>query len=84
MNIIRKELNPHTNWAQEFEVFAINRDSRMFEFISDTQFMTIELFEDADEDFVSDALASFLCDGGDYEFVLYNRNHELVGFVYYK
>ena len=76
------------DWEKELGVRAVNRDSRVFETISDARDLTIVLYDDKADDFdeweVSDALAENLRNGFDNEYTLYNSNLLLVGFAYYE
>ena len=76
------------DWEKELGVHAINRDSRVFETISDANGLTIVLYDDKADDFdeweVSDALAENLRNGFDNEYTLYDSNLSLVGFAYYE
>lgn len=83
LNMEKVRLLEETDWAFEYGVYAINRDSRIFENISCTEGMTMELYKGFDEGDVSRMLADRLMSGGDNEYTLYNDKHELVGFVYY-
>ena len=81
------KLKDETDWAFDFGVFAINRDTRMFENTSWTKGMEVEIYnpeeEDFDENLVADALAEVFDDErGDYEYTLYDGMHQLVGFAY--
>ena len=72
-----------TDWASEFGVYAINRDSRLVENTSAVQGITIEIYEDKDESEVSDLLAQRLREGLDYDYALYDGQLHLVGFAYF-
>lgn len=80
------KLGQETDWwfTNNMNFYAQNRDTRMFENTSYTQGMVMELYTNTDENEVADALGDRLRDGYDYEFVIYNSRHELVGFVYYR
>lgn len=82
LNMEKVRLSEETDWEFEYGVYAINRDTRIFENTSCTEGMTMELYKGFDESDVSRMLADRLRNGGDNEFTLYNYNHELVGFVY--
>lgn len=71
------------DWAQEFGVYALNRDTRLFENCSGVPGITVEIFKDMDESYVSDMLAARLRDGLDYDYALYDGLHFLVGFAYF-
>ena len=77
--VIEKE---ETDWGQDYDVYAVNRDTRIFENCSAVRGYTIELYWGMDENRVSDRLAEVINEYGDYDYCLYNDNHELVGFVY--
>ncbi len=82
-HIIR--LGQETDWwyTNNMNLYAQNRDTRMFENTSYTEGLVLELYTDTDENDVAEALAEVFNDErGDYEFVVYNSRHELVGFVY--
>ena len=81
------KLKDETDWAFDFGVYAVNRDSRMFENTSWTKGLEAEIYDSNEEDFdenrVADALAEVFDDErGDYEYALYDGMHRLVGFVY--
>lgn len=80
--IIVKE--SETDWWVEYEVLALNRDSRLFEPHSNVSGATIVLCRNMYENEVANILADHIRDVGDYEYTLYNEDLELVGFVYYK
>lgn len=71
-----------TDWLRDYGVFAINRDTRLFENTSGVKGSVIELYFGLDEGEVSNVLADFLRTGSDYDFALYTSKHELCGFVY--
>ena len=83
-NIIK--LGQETDWwfTNNMNLYAQNRDTRMFENTSYTEGMVMELYTDTDENDVANALGKHLWDGKEYEFALYNSKHELVGFAYYR
>ena len=72
-----------TDWAAEFGVYAINRDTRLFENTSGIPGITIEIFYGLDEGEVSDRLGQRLRDGLDYEYALYDGSHHLCGYAYF-
>lgn len=79
------KLGRETDWyfTNNYHLYAVNRDTRMFENTSYTEGLVMELYTDTDENDVANALAEVFNDWrGDYEFALYNEKHELVGFVY--
>jgi len=85
------KLGDETDWyyTEGRRLYAQNRDTRLFENTSWTKGMTMVLFDDKVKDFdptdVSNDLAkNILHEGYDYEFVLYNGQHDLVGYVYYE
>jgi hypothetical protein len=84
--IIMKETikSQETDWMKDYGVFACNRDSRQFEKTSNVEGQIIELFYRVDQNTVSNELAKHIdsYEDGDYNYTLYNFNHELVGFVY--
>lgn len=84
MKVKKINLKDRTDWMAKFGVYAQNRDSRMFENESDTTCMTALIFDTDDENEVADELGDFLRDGNDYEYVLYDGERRLCGFVYYK
>lgn len=71
-----------TDWLRDYGVFAVNRDTRLFENTSGVKGSVIELYFGLDEGEVSNVLADFLRTGSDYDFALYTSKHELCGFVY--
>lgn len=79
------KLGQETDWwfTNNRNLYAQNRDTRMFENTSYTEGMVMELYTNTDENDVANALGERLRDGYDYEFAIYNSRHELVGFVYY-
>lgn len=77
--IIEKE---ETDWMQDYGVYAVNRDTRIFENCSAVKGFTIELYWGVDENRVADRLAEVIDEYGDYDYCLYTPLHELVGFVY--
>lgn len=77
--IIEKE---ETDWMQDYGVYAVNRDTRIFENCSAVKGFTIELYWGVDENRVADRLAEVIDEYGDYDYCLYSQIHELVGFVY--
>lgn len=79
------KLGEETDWwfTNNRNLYAVNRDTRMFENTSYTQGMVMELYRDEDENDVANALGARLRDGKEYEFVIYDASHRLVGFVYY-
>ena len=72
------------DWAFDLNVHAINRDTRIFENCSYATGLIVELWENTDENDVSNALGERLRSGQDYDFALYNDSHELVGFAHYE
>jgi hypothetical protein len=79
------KLGEETDWwfTNNRNLYAVNRDTRMFENTSYTQGMVMELYRDEDENDVANALGARLRDCREYEFVIYDASHRLVGFVYY-
>lgn len=79
------KLGTETDWyyTENRNLYAQNRDTRMFEKTSYTENMVMELYSDTDENDVANALGKRLWDGKEYEFAVYNVYHKLVGFVYY-
>jgi hypothetical protein len=71
-----------TDWMQDYGVYAVNRDSRLFENSSEVSGYTIELYWGCDENEVANRLAEVIDEFGDYDYCLYSQMHELVGFVY--
>lgn len=73
-----------TNWMNDYGVFALNRDSRIFEKVSNVKGQIIELYYGVDQNEVSNELVKHIdsFEEGDYNYTLYNFKHELVGFVY--
>lgn len=82
MKMQKIHLGEYTDWANKYGVYAQNRDSRMFENESYTAGMAMAIY-DEDENDVANELGKFLADGRDYEYVLYDGQHRLCGFVYY-
>ena len=80
------KLGQETDWwfTNNMNLYAQNRDTRMFENTSYTEGMVMELYTDTDESDVSNELGRRLREGNDYEFAIYNSKHELVGFAYYR
>ena len=80
------KLGQETDWwfTNNMNLYAQNRDTRMFENTSYTEGMVLELYTDTDEGDVSNELGRRLREGNDYEFAIYNSKHELVGFAYYR
>jgi hypothetical protein len=84
------KLGQETDWyyTENRNLYAVNRDTRLFENTSWTEGMTMVLYDGEVKNFdpadVSNDLAEFLRDGKDYEFALYNGQHDLVGYVYYE
>jgi hypothetical protein len=77
------KLKNETDWATEYGVYAINRDTRIFENTSWTEGLRMVFFTDTDENDVSTDLArTLLWQGLDYEFAIYDGEHHLVGYVY--
>ena len=84
------DLGNETDWYFDGgrRLFALNRDTNLFENTSWTQGLTMLLYdwnddEDCfDEGDVSLALNDRLLNGDEYEFTLYNSQHQLVGFVF--
>lgn len=77
------------DWASIFKAYAVNRDTRIFENCSYAHRLIVEVWDDEnkgfDENDVSTALAKErLGNGLDYDFVLYNFEHRLIGFAYYE
>lgn len=77
--IINKE---ETDWMVDYGVYAINRDTRLFENTSSVSGATIEIFYGLDENEVSTVLAERLRNGLDYDYALYDSKHRLCGFAY--
>lgn len=77
-------LKEETDWYFDDgrRLYAQNRDTRMFENTSWTEGLVMVLFKDTDENDVANELGKRLREGKDYEFALYNSQHELVGYVY--
>lgn len=80
------KLGQETDWwfTNNYNLYAQNRDTRIFENTSYTEGMVMELYTDTDEGDVSNELGRRLREGNDYEFALYNNKHDLVGFAYYR
>ena len=72
-----------TDWGTEFGVYALFRDSRLYENTSAVKGYTVEIFEGMDEGDVSNILAQRLREGKDYDYTLYDGQHCLIGFAYY-
>lgn len=72
------------DWLYEYNVYAINRDTRLFENTSGVPGITMEIFWDLDEGEVSSRLAERLREGLDYDYALYSKGHTLVGFAYFE
>lgn len=72
------------NWAAEFGVWAINRDTRLVENCSGVPGIIVEIYENKDESEVSDLIAARLRDGLDYDYALYDDSMFLVGFAYFE
>lgn len=70
------------DWWRDFGVYAVNRDTRIFENCSAVKGFVVERFYNTDENRVSDKLAEVIDKYGDYDYCLYNDIHELVGFAY--
>lgn len=71
-----------TDWMLDYGVYAINRDSRLFENTSAVRGYTIELYVGVDENEVANRLGDIIDEFGDYDYCLYSTKHELVGIVY--
>lgn len=81
------KLGKETDWFTSIKgrrLYAVHRDTRLFENTSNTERMTMELYSDTDENDVANALGNFLWNGHDYEYALYDTQHRLVGWVYYE
>ena len=77
--------NVTVNWKEDFGVYAINRDSRLYEDVSDhTDGLTIEIHKDVDPDDVADIIAERYHDVPwfDIDYTLYTEDRKLVGFAY--
>lgn len=81
--IISEEDPERINWARDYGVLAINRDSRLFEKESPNGGMKIFFHPELNEIEVANTLGRHLSGGGDYEYTLY-RDGELVGYAYYE
>lgn len=71
------------DWATEYGVYAINRDTRLVENTSGVTGITVEIFYGLDENEVSNRLAERLRNGLDYDYALYDGSLHLVGFAYF-
>lgn len=80
---MKKLLNNETDWVSEFSAFALNRNTRIFEDVSLTEGMFVEIFKDADENDVANKLGERLRNGLEYEYALYDVCNRLIGFAYY-
>lgn len=72
------------DWATEYGVYAINRDTRLVENTSGVTGITVEIFYGLDEGEVSDRLAERLRNGLDYDYTLYDSSLHLVGYAYFE
>ena len=71
-----------TDWMRDYGVYAVNRNTRLFENTSAVKGYVIKIYYGLDEGEISSVLADFLRTGSDYDFALYTSKHELCGFVY--
>lgn len=71
-----------TDWMRDYGVYAVNRDSRLFENTSAVKGYVIEVYFGLNENETSNRLADFLRTGSDYDYALYTPKHELCGFAY--
>lgn len=71
-----------TDWASEFGVYAINKNTRLVENTSAVRNYTVEIFPEEEEDKISDRLAARLAVGKSFEYTLYDGNMKLIGYAY--
>lgn len=73
------------DWATEFGVYAINRETRLCENTSYIVDTTIVLFDSEDPSFDESRVADEISEvGGNEDYDLYDGQHYLVGYAYIK
>lgn len=72
------------DWWLEYHAYAVNRDSRLFENSSPSCNLVVEVFPSTDENEVANILGKRLWEGKEYDYALYNEQHEFIGFAYYE
>ncbi len=76
------KLGRETDWGTKFGLYAMNDATKLFENTSWTEGMVAEVFETNEDDAASDRLDEFKSKGRSVEFLLYDCEHYLAGFVY--
>lgn len=77
-----KELEEETDWWYKYGIYALNRDTQMFENTSYTKNLVMYLYNGVEEDEVSAKLNKWKkVNNREEDFTLYNINRVLVGFV---
>ena len=72
------------DWLFEYGVYAINRNTNLFENTSGVPGITIEIFWGLDEGEVSARLTERLNNGLDCDYALYSKGHALMGYAYFE